>query len=634
MKILEDILNSKEDINDVVNDLVTTKGTSVDALRSINDLLNITSDDKLCNKLNDIRDALILRIQKESNSKFEAIVNILAADYDKNIIKEGFWDKFKKDKGQITNIDISDDELLDKISNDLNQPMSYPKGDNRLDIIFKTYPKDLLQKPITGTIPASSVYDERVKTVVKNLFNKQPGCTIKITVDGYPDYQKTVRKLDDLNDMYSEATKDNEKKPYNASPDSEINTNTDQGSTQEMYWYVLHDINPNLDYKKPVIIQELENGKKRAIVLNGIDLTNQKKGLEPSDDDMIYVTTVTLDAYGFREYGNIEKMPISEFKEILDSDINAQILDEFNRKNKMPTIEDLINSDKNRLSVFNKWVKDNQDELELDKYSPAVVKRIYRDITKFGYDPEDIPLRYNKKESIINEVSTNKPQSIEKDKYLVRKTLEDLRIDPIFMSVPIIKEAPKVALNGHIIPEEDRDPDERFVIIGFPDEQNLNRIKLADVDAPEGQRRTFEVTLDELRDLIKNGSPKNIHPKYDIIQRSESDYLRKAPLRQGLSGRYIDIPENVILTILDIMEQENPTVYPKLLEKYENNKTNPLVIKALKEFNDDPRTTIRAFKTKDGVKFKGFVPHDKFDITVRPPNYKNINTPLDKLLKY
>lgn len=238
----------------------------------------------------------------------------------------------------------------------------------------------------------------------------------------------------------------------------------------------------------------------------------------------------------------------------------------------------------------------------------------------------------NTTESVLTELSFPQKQKTIgiKDKDAVKRTLLNLGIDDRFITVPIIKE-PIYNKQKYKSAEEDplADPVQKLTIVSFPDQDKLDdkyglvRVK----DSVSGE--SFNMNIGELKELINK--EENQNTTLDTVDYRLHGGQEFSSLNQGM-GKFIDLPEEVILEMLTTVNHENEDFeYVDLVEYYKHEKEtgipNPLLTKALQSYNQGENTSqfvIRKFNTADGIKYKGFVPN------VENPNSKSAMAGKDK----
>lgn len=683
---------------EIVNDLLDKHdGNAAEALAFTNNLLQksdgLTLPTDFKRNLLKSRDLLSLRNASESKSQFEAAARLAKAEI---ALNEGWKDWFSKNKPM--SIDV--DEI------DLDEPVLSPE-EIKTGLTYTVF-LPFKNQPLEITIPNVSSYsDPRAVKVREELRKKHPHSTITASFANH----KYTRK-------FEEASKDWQKPTDRAAPDSYVDDERDAANIQEMLYYALHNIHPAMDYDKPLWVDNTTAGRERVIVLDGIDIKNQQKGKPASDEDYVYIREVSYVQSNktggwVKKFGDLEAIPVSTFKSIINNDINASTFTKF--KNKYPEeggdlVQSILDADKNRKSKYQKWEDKYKDELNLDRFDKPTKGKIYRDIEKRGYSPEDVEIRYafnNWKQNnkgilskvekgisvtndenlwdaykteqqrwfknditdteliktatnwyiqnikpTVDELKTKKKESSEedlkefrprykdynaampiKDPYQIKSTLKQLGIDPIFMSLPIIQEFPyNTAKYKSAAEDPDAEAPKEFIIVDFPDEHDLNRINVRNY---EGGRK-YEMSADEIKRIIAE-NPKNADPKPNTVRIASNPYLANKTLNPAAGGTYITIPEGVILKMLDFMQTNYPIEYPNVVDKYKAQVSyetrNPLVLKALKAYNTDKSTTIRAFSdpnSPNGIVYKGFKP---YEMTNRPPKHGN-EDPYKQLMKY
>lgn len=123
------------------------------------------------------------------------------------------------------------------------------------------------------------------------------------------------------------------------------------------------------------------------------------------------------------------------------------------------------------------------------------------------------------------------------------------------------------------------------------------------------------MNLKELGDLIKQ--PQNQNNELDTVDFRLQGGNEFKTLNPG-SGRFVDLPEDVIIEILNTVNNENWEWEDLDLIKYyetakRTGKSTPLLMQALNSYNtkNNRQFEIRGFATKDGLKFKGFIPYSE-----------------------
>lgn len=240
---------------------------------------------------------------------------------------------------------------------------------------------------------------------------------------------------------------------------------------------------------------------------------------------------------------------------------------------------------------------------------------LYNELLRF-YEEEIKPLIG--KESTLTEISKTKITDPEE----IVGILKNLKINPAFMSDKTpIRTLPWYNKKKYNSPEEDpnAEPGKNFVIVGFPDANQIHNLmnnmdsytgnELITLKDRENPRERFDITLDELQDLIKN-NPENKTPNPDWFEIAQNPHIKNKPLHPGFGDKWKDIPRDAIEIMLKTMEKEHP-MFKGVYETYLLNPNDPLVKKALKVYNIESDTQIRVFKNKNGYKgysIKGSVP--------------------------
>ena len=192
------------------------------------------------------------------------------------------------------------------------------------------------------------------------------------------------------------------------------------------------------------------------------------------------------------------------------------------------------------------------------------------------------------------------------DMHEVKQVLASIGIDPKFITVPITIEAKGEGVFGK--------PEEHVIIKKIDDRNNLDdkygTVTIRNIDTNQLQ----QINIGELKNHIAK----------DINQNTELDTVeyRLKPGEQFKTlnpgyGKYIEIPEDIVIQMLKTVQDENPDLYPFDLIKYYKNETlekpNRVVLDALQRYNTKNRNkVIRKFPNKNLNRFvyKGFVPYE------------------------
>lgn len=316
-------------------------------------------------------------------------------------------------------------------------------------------------------------------------------------------------------------------------------------------------------------------------------------------------------------------------------------------------IEDLAKSNivwqvrhQNIFKIFSDGLKQVKDE-EKQKELKAEFARKQREWFKAGLNTPGALLKamqewmdsiLNKKESVLTEfypTNQDKPAPL-KDLYEVKKVLVKLfGIDADrFITVPVIKKA--VYSQDKAGNKKLESPEQQLKVISFPNQVEINRlielldkedktpeelaelgklsnyslVRVQDVASPS--KESFLMNLKELGDLIKK--PENKGTELDTVDFRLQSGNEFKTLNPGM-GKFVDLPDEVVIEMLQTVNKENWEYEDIDLVKYYNavkrtGKVNPLVTKALNEYNTtEGNYIVRCFNTADGVKFKGFIPN-------------------------
>ena len=222
-----------------------------------------------------------------------------------------------------------------------------------------------------------------------------------------------------------------------------------------------------------------------------------------------------------------------------------------------------------------------------------------------------------KKESVIDEAGFFNNQDKSKpisDPHEVKSTLKKIGIDPKFVTVPITIEA----IGDNVFGK----PQERLIIKRFADENKLDDkyglVMLKDIDTNAIQW----MNIGKLKEYIAKDINKDT--ELDTV-----DYRLKAgnqfnTLNPGY-GEFIEIPEDIIIEMLQTVNKEMSDKYPFDLISYYKDENllhpNKQVLNALNDYNvGNSEYVIRRFPNKvlNRFVYKGFVPHDDTGGKARP----------------
>ena len=159
----------------------------------------------------------------------------------------------------------------------------------------------------------------------------------------------------------------------------------------------------------------------------------------------------------------------------------------------------------------------------------------------------------------------------------------------------------------NLLDKEDKTPEELAELGKL---SNYSLVRVQDVASPN--KESFLMNLKELGDLIKK--PENQNTELDTVDFRLQGGNEFKTLNPGM-GKFVDLPDEVIIEMLQTVNNENWEYEDIDLVKYYNavkrtGKINPLVTKALNEYNTtEGNYIVRCFNTVDGVKFKGFIPN-------------------------
>ena len=215
----------------------------------------------------------------------------------------------------------------------------------------------------------------------------------------------------------------------------------------------------------------------------------------------------------------------------------------------------------------------------------------------------------NKEESILSEGPKTNPI---KDQYQLKKILKQIGIDPKYTTVPITVE-PMYNTKKYQSPEEDPNaaPLEKFIITAISDQNNLTddtgKVRVRSMITND----SYEMNIGDVKHLAEK--PINVDAELDTTEFRIKDKHQFDALNKGM-GKFIDIPEEVIIEMLKTVNKENPGEFPiDLVKYYQRDKSNPLIIKALSMYNQGFRNyVIRKFNKDGQTIYRGFVPYEEY----------------------
>ena len=258
----------------------------------------------------------------------------------------------------------------------------------------------------------------------------------------------------------------------------------------------------------------------------------------------------------------------------------------------------------------------------------------------------------NMKESMLTEFTRNNPFAPKptpiKDIKQVEKALNSIfgNDSDRFLTNPIINIP---AYHKEKFKSYEKDPTaqplQKLIVVGFPDESKLDDengiVRVKDVNGGWKGAPSFDMNIGELREIINR--PENQGTELDTREYRLTPGNEFTTLNPGKGGKWVDLPDEVIIKMLDTISKEDAVnSYLALpLVKYfkrekESGKPNPQVLKALQRYNQSGfhsskeitdeidlnneikrGATITRRMTKDGIKYQGLIPDDGH-IAVQP----------------
>lgn len=248
----------------------------------------------------------------------------------------------------------------------------------------------------------------------------------------------------------------------------------------------------------------------------------------------------------------------------------------------------------------------------------------------------------NQKQNITEASFTQNSSSSITDMHEIREILPQLDIDPKFITVPITIQG-KYDKNKYSSAKEDPNSagDDQVTIKSFPNAENVYKIieikKQLETETDQdkinelllqgdnlmkhttvkvkGNTDTYEINLDKLQNLSK--LPINQNAELDTTDYRLHDKQQFNTLNAGV-GRYVDIPEEIVIEMLKVVQEEYEDEYPygfDLVKHYLDNKNSPkdsITTDALNKYNTNGDGNIRRFynKQRNSYNFRGLVPYE------------------------
>lgn len=453
----------------------------------------------------------------------------------------------------------------------------------------------------------------------------------------------------------------------NMTPESYIDNMRDIAKVDEMLEFCYNEIHPNFKYKRPRLAATDENGKEIGVVLDGIE-----KGNDPKNVLYSKVTTVrdpkTNAIYPKYERNNL--MPIEDFKAIINDPKNKKWYD-WVMKGQTEDWDSLIDTIEKKARNINeryrKWCYDNWERLDLFSYPPQYRVKLYNDIVHNGW-PEDNAIekwKSTKKDRFTQKISMPKDLNFESldeaksdDWYLksqnydlIKKEL-DKYIPENILNIPFAIE-PKAWKNQKKQNDKNTEPVHYYIVIGMEKSKNPTNFLVREVtynsddktwtdtnDKEHAKRHDFAMNINDIMREINysytDASTLKLNTPEAFEQRALS-MMTNSPKssnkvnRTGTQGHWIKLTKDEVLTVLQIMEEEQPDLYKGVMKVYLNSlgnkKGEKIVMSALKDFDQNVYSA-NVSNIQGKPEYKLWVPKAQYDAPK-----KHNNNPFETLMK-
>lgn len=539
-------------------------------------------------------------------------------------------------------IEISEDDLKNKSEQELADGL-ISKYTNSDEAISKL--EDILATCNDG-------YKEKVKNAIQKIKESSK-------------FSNTCRKL--AEEVINKLEEYVGKNLPNMTPESYIDNMKDIAKVDEMLEFCYNEIHPNFKYKRPRLTATDENGKEIGVVLDGIEKSDDPKNVLYSK-----VTTVrdpkTNAIYPKYERNNL--MPIDDFKEIINDPKNQKWYD-WVMKGQTEDWDSLIDTIEKKARNINeryrRWCYDNWERLDLLSYPPQYRVKLYNDIIHNGW-PEANAIekwKHTRKDRFTQKIAMPKDlqgESLDEAKsdewylksqnYDIIKKELDKYIPENILNIPFAVE-PKVWKNQKKQNDRNREPVHYYTVIGMEKGKNPTNFLVREVtynsddktwkdvdDKDHAKRHDFVMNINDIMREINysytDASTLKLNTPEAFEQRALSMMINGPKSsnkvnRTGTQGHWIKLTKDEVLTVLQIMEEEQPTLYKGVTKVYLNSlgnkKGEKIVMSALKGF--DPNVYSANVSSVQGKpEYKLWVPKAQYDAPK-----KHNNNPFEILMK-
>lgn len=453
----------------------------------------------------------------------------------------------------------------------------------------------------------------------------------------------------------------------NMTPESYVNHLKDIADVEEILQFCYNEIHPDFKYKHPKLAATDENGNIMGVVLDGIEKGTDPKNVLYSKISMVH-DPKTNAIYPKYERNNL--MPIEDFKAIIHDPRNKKSYDKI-MKNQTEDWDELIAEIEVRARNINekyrRWCYDNWERLDLLSYPPQYRVKLYDDIVHKGW-PEANAIekwKHTRKDRFAQKIATPKDlqgESLDEAKsdewylksqnYDIIKKELDKYVPENILNVPFAVE-PKTWKNQKKQNDRNSEPVHYYIVVGMEKGKNPTNFLVREVtnisddktwkdvdDEDRAKRHDFVMNINDIMREINysytDASTLKLNTPEAFEQRA-LEMMVGGPKssnkvnRTGTQGHWIKLTKDEVMTVLQIMEEEQPLLWKGVTKVYLNSLGKPkgadIVMKALKAFDPNLRSSnISSIQGKP--EYKLWVPKAQYDAPK-----KHNNNPFETLMK-
>ena len=227
------------------------------------------------------------------------------------------------------------------------------------------------------------------------------------------------------------------------------------------------------------------------------------------------------------------------------------------------------------------------------------------------------PLSKKQNESVLTEFGSKSSTYLPYTDAKIDSYLDELFGDngKRFKTVPIIN-------NPYNPDDPDADPVEYLLIRGI-DTADLGpngkvRVGKTDINGAKVSE-TYEMNIDDLQEIVNRDENQNTGLNTDAYRRKAGNQFNT--LNPGYGGKYIELPEEVVMQMLETMQNDEDGDYKydytmiDLVKKYKEelkdpNKHSDIVLKALQDYNDYNNRQYQIRYNKSRGKYMGLIEYE------------------------